>query len=89
LGVKLLYNRKWEVVLDKLASAQKLARVEVTAYPENDLVHEPDTVLDNRKLGFEERHLRVLISTIITEDGMHYILSFERSFHAAKKLSPP
>lgn len=88
LGVKLLYNRKWDVVLDKLASTQKLARVEGTTYLENDLVHEADAVLDNQTLGFEEKHFRVLISTITTEDGMHYVLSLERSFHAAKNLTP-
>lgn len=87
LGVKLLYNRKWEVVVDKLESAQKLARVEGTTYLENDLVHEADAVLKNQTVGFEERYFRVLISTVTTEAGMHYILSFERSSHVAQNLN--
>jgi hypothetical protein len=87
LGIRLLYNRTWEMVLDKLASAEG-ASSEGKEISENDKVHEADVLLENSHLNFEDRHFRILMSTIMIEEGMHYILSLERSAHIAKQLKP-
>ena len=49
LGIKLLYNWRWNVVLDKLASAQKEANLEGHDGP----VHELDAVVSNTNFTYE------------------------------------
>jgi len=92
LGIKLLYNRSWDVVLDKLVSAHKLVIAEgesVSATPGTEgPVHEADAVVSNTSLTYAEKHFRVLISALTADDGTHYVLSFERSAHIEKKLIP-
>jgi hypothetical protein len=70
LGIKLLYNRIWNVVLDKLVAAEKVASSEYNDCP----VHEVDAVVSNISLTYEQRHLRILASILTADDGMHFLL---------------
>jgi hypothetical protein len=73
LGIKLLLNLQWNVVLDELVSARNLANDEGNQCP----VHEVDALVSNE--GFShERNVRILLLTLDAEDGMHFILSFEK-----------
>jgi hypothetical protein len=84
LGVKLLYNRIWNVVLDKLVLAQE----EATSKGNEAPVHELDVLVSNTSLTYEQKHFRILVSILTADDGLHYVLSFERSAHIEKKLIP-
>jgi hypothetical protein len=78
------------VVLDKLVSAQTLVRSEgggAQTRTEN-LVHEVEVALEAPHFRPEDRHFRVLISVLGADDGMHFMLSFERSAHFEKRLIP-
>ncbi|KUJ15072.1 M4WV, histidine kinase-group IX protein [Mollisia scopiformis] len=87
LGIKLLYNRQWNVVLDKFLSEQKSARSEGKGINE-DAIHEVDAVVTNSHLNFEEKYYRILISAIDGKDGCQFVLSLEKSPHVEKKLIP-
>ncbi len=84
LGIKLLYNRIWKVVLDKLVSAQDEANSEGNEAP----VHELDAVVLNTSLAYERRHFRILVSILTAKDGLHYMLTFEQSALIEKKSIP-
>jgi hypothetical protein len=84
LGIKLLYNRTWTVVLDKLVSAHKEAISEGSEAP----VHELGAVVSNTSLTYDQRHFRILVSILTADDGLCYMLSFEQSAHIEKKLIP-
>ena len=90
LGIKLQCNRPWGVVLDKLVLAQKLAGAEgenlAATLGNAGLVHEADVLVSNANTAHGERHFRVLFSILTADNGMHYVLSFERSTHIEKKL---
>ena len=91
LGIKLLHNRPWGIVLDKLVLAQKLAGAgeSLAATLGNDgPAHEADVLVSNANTAHGERHFRVPVSILTADDGMHYVLSFERSTHIEKKLNP-
>jgi len=94
LGIRLCYNRAWDVVLDKLVEAHNRG-VENGERPvpgglgNDGPVHEADVLVSNPSLKFGERNCRVLISILTADDGMHYILAFERSAHAEKVPPPP
>lgn len=82
MGINLLYNRLWDVVLDRLASVQE----HVAAEGSECSVHEVDAVVDNPATSYSNRHFRVLFSTLKAADGVHFILSFERSAHMEKGI---
>ena len=84
LGIQLLYNRKWNVVLERLMVAQKEAYAEERDRP----VHELDAVVSNATLTYDGRHLRILASILAVDGGNHFLLSFERSAHIEKKSIP-
>lgn len=74
MGINLLDNRLWDVVLERLVAAQK------TALEEGEIggtVHELDAVVSNERLNNGERHFRILASTL----SAHYVLSFARAAH--------
>ncbi len=55
-----------------------------------DVVQEIDVVIERQGLKDEEKSFRVLITTLTADDGMHYVLSFERNRKPMqKKLIPP
>jgi hypothetical protein len=82
LGVMLLHNRTWSIVLNKLVSEQKEADTEGKEAP----VHELDAMVCNTSLTYYERHFRILASILTAGDGLHYMLSFERSAHIETRL---
>jgi hypothetical protein len=84
LGINLLYNRMWNVVLDKLVTAQKEANSDGNTCP----VHKLDAVVSNTNLTYEERHFRILASIVTADDGMYFLLSFERAAHIEKQIKP-
>ncbi|KAH7369519.1 M4WV, histidine kinase-group IX protein [Rhexocercosporidium sp. MPI-PUGE-AT-0058] len=84
LGIKLLYNRKWDVVLARLAAAHDQAVLEGNDGP----VDEFDAVVSTPGLSFAERHFQVLVSILTADDGVYFMLSFERSPHIEKSLNP-
>ncbi|KAH6694228.1 M4WV, histidine kinase-group IX protein [Leptodontidium sp. MPI-SDFR-AT-0119] len=83
LGIKLLHNRNWDVVLSRLAAAHDHAVSEGIEGP----VHEIDAVVSTPSLPFSERHFRLLVSIVTADDGMHFLLGFERSSHFERTLS--
>jgi hypothetical protein len=84
----------WNVVLDKLVEDHKQG-VEDGDGPvpggwgNDGPVHEADVLVSNPNLKFGERNCRVLISILTADDGVHYILAFERSAHAEKVPTHP
>ncbi|KAG4435186.1 hypothetical protein IFR05_009325 [Cadophora sp. M221] len=84
LGIKLLYNRNWDVALSRLAVAHDRAVSEGHEGP----VHEIDAVVQSPSLPFAERHFRLLVSIVTADDGMYFLLSFERSSHIEGRLNP-
>lgn len=84
LGIKLLYNREWDVVLSRLAAAHDQAVAEGNEGP----VHEIDAVISTPSLSFAERHFRVLVAILTADDGAHFMLSIERSPHIEKPMIP-
>ncbi|PMD19299.1 hypothetical protein NA56DRAFT_690619 [Hyaloscypha hepaticicola] len=81
LGIKLLHNLTWKVVLDELVEAQKDAISTGTDCP----VHEVDAVISNTNLTCDERNFRILVSILTADDGNYFLLSFERSAQTEKK----
>jgi hypothetical protein len=82
LGIKLLHNLTWNVVLDELVKAQKEAISTETDCP----VHEVDAVVSNTNLTCDERDFRILVSILTADDGNYFLLSFERSAQTEKKV---
>ncbi|KAG4416062.1 hypothetical protein IFR04_010825 [Cadophora malorum] len=84
LGIRLLYNRIWEAVLDRLVGVHQQAIAEGIEGP----VHEIDAVVSTPGLSYAERHFRILLSVLTADDGLHFMLSLERSPHIEKRMSP-
>lgn len=80
LGINLLHNRFWDVVLDKLLAAQSVvSKGEIT-----NIVYELDVVVESHILSYDERYFRIFASAMRGDDGPHYVLSFERAAHLEK-----
>jgi len=82
LGIKLLYNRRWDVVLDRLVAAHEETVLEGRQCP----VHELDAVVSNTDLMYDDRHFRILASILSADDGLYFLLSFERAAHFEKRI---
>jgi hypothetical protein len=85
LGINFLEPRIWDVVLDKLVTTQKQASEEGEA---EDTIHELDVVVANGKFSYEEKHFRILGSTLTADDGVYYLSSFERAAYLEKEFIP-
>ncbi len=82
LGIKLLHDLTWNVVLDELVEAQKYVISSGTDCP----VHEVDAVVSNTHLTSDERNFRILVSILTADDGNYFLLSFEQSAKTEKKV---
>ncbi|KAI6714863.1 hypothetical protein PZA11_007741 [Diplocarpon coronariae] len=82
LGIRLLYNRVWATVLDRLESAQAQAEGEA------GIVHEVDAMVLNSTMSYGVIHFRILISFVMAEDTQNFMLSFERSAHVERRVLP-
>lgn len=82
LGISLLYNRKWDRVLDKLVAAQQ----QVVSNGHDGPVHDIDAAVSSSSLSFDDRHFRILVSILTADDGAYFILSFERGTRVMKLL---
>ncbi|PBP19827.1 hsp90-like protein [Diplocarpon rosae] len=85
LGIKLLYNRTWATVLDRLESA---SAQEGEGEGEAETVHEVNATVSNSVLSYGAIHFLILISLVTTDDGQYFMLSFERSAHAKRTALP-
>ncbi|KAE8448682.1 hypothetical protein EG329_008897 [Mollisiaceae sp. DMI_Dod_QoI] len=88
VGIRPFHNQAWNVVLDKFLSEEKNAILEGEGTSNDELIHEVDALVTNLRLKHENKCFRILITAIEGEDGVHFVLSFERSPHAEKKLIP-
>lgn len=87
VGIELLYNRVWNVVLDQFLCKEKLSSSQGEGSIDN-LIHEVDAVVLRSHPKFEEKHFRILFSTVEGKDGYQFILSLEKSSHVEKMLIP-
>ncbi|CZT10706.1 related to histidine kinase [Rhynchosporium graminicola] len=85
VGIKLLYNREWSVLLARIAAAHFHTSLE----GDNGPVHEIDAVVSTPNLSFAKRHFRILVSIVTVESGKHFMLSFEGSPHLDKRTILP
>lgn len=85
LGIKLLYNRIWSVVLDRLLASHEHTSSSGGESP----VYGVDVSVSRHNLSHEERHFRILISILNADDGIYYMLSFERSPRVESKPGSP
>ncbi|KAI9049423.1 hypothetical protein LZ554_006457 [Drepanopeziza brunnea f. sp. 'monogermtubi'] len=83
IGIRLLYNRIWNAVLDRLVSAQEQAVSEGNDGP----VHGVDAVVTDPTTTGDEKQFRILVSTLTFESGTYFILSFERSVYTERGLN--
>jgi hypothetical protein len=84
LGLKLLHNLQWNVVLEDLVSAHNRADDDWNECP----AHEVDALVSNETLD-HEKNVRILLGTLNAEDGIHFILSFEKRRTRLKDTAVP
>jgi PAS domain S-box-containing protein len=87
--ITLLNNTTWDNVFDKFISAQESSSHGSTdKIPEKDIiVYEVEAVVEKPGKRDPQR-FRILVSSLMGDDGMNYILSFEHSPHVGIKLTP-
>lgn len=87
LGIKLMYNRVWDVILDTLLADYNRAIENGPVSPglENEtLVHEMDIKVLSPENEFGHKSSKAFISILTVETGNHFILSFEDSASVEK-----
>jgi len=78
-GIKLVERKAWDVVLDDLVAAVKLADSECERVGRAGIIHKVDAVVESPILGMDERRFSVLVSTLMASDGLHYMLFYRHS----------
>lgn len=83
LGITLLYDRTWDEVFDDLVSTQHTFHDSDAdrLSEEHTIVHEVVAVVETPGSKGASNQFRILLSTIMADCGMLYILSFEHYAH--------
>ena len=88
LGVRLLGDRKWDVVLDEVLNGGdggKEERNNTRSGAKESVVDGHDIVIDNPRLKAGERDYRILLNILEHGGEAHYVLAFEKSTHTVCK----